>query len=113
MIKGAHQVQCSSIIPYSTGSIPRGNTPSLRSGTISWGDNQLQGWMFINFIALMMHYRIYAMLKSKDMQRKYSPGDVLVHLERVSRLKIGDEWKTSEIPRKSRIIIDSLDIPIM
>ncbi|WMT44424.1 MAG: hypothetical protein RE469_09505 [Cuniculiplasma divulgatum] len=45
----------------------------------------------INFIALMMHYRIYAMLKSKGMQRKYSPGDVLVHLERVNRLKIGDE----------------------
>ena len=76
-------------------------------------DHQLQGWMFINFIALMMHYRIYAMLKSKDMQRKYSPGDVLVHLERVNRLKIGDEWKTSEIPKKSRIIIDGLDIPIM
>ena len=76
-------------------------------------DHQLQGWMFINFIALMMHYRIYATLKSRDMQRKYSPGDVLVHLERVNRLRIGDEWKTSEIPRKSGIIIDSLDIPIM
>ena len=69
--------------------------------------------MFINFIALTMHYRIYVMLKSKDMQRKYSPGDVLVHLERVNRLKIGDEWKISEIPKKSRIIIDGLDIPIM
>ena len=76
-------------------------------------DYQLQGWMFINFIALMMHYRIYAMLNSKGMQRKYSPGDVLVHLERVNRLKLGDEWKTLEIPKKSRIIIDGLDIPIM
>ena len=26
-------------------------------------DHQLQGWMFVNFIALMLHYRIYAMLK--------------------------------------------------
>ena len=41
--------------------------------------------MFINFIAVMMHYRIHSMLKSKDMQRKYSPGDVLVYLERVNR----------------------------
>ena len=30
-------------------------------------DQQLQGWMFVNFMAVMMHYRIYAMLKSKDM----------------------------------------------
>jgi hypothetical protein len=28
-------------------------------------------------------------------------------------LKIGDEWKISEIPRKSKILIDSLEIPIM
>ncbi len=76
-------------------------------------DHQLQGCMFINFIALMMHYRIYAMLKSKGMQRKHSPGDVLVHLERVNRLKVGDEWQISEIPKKSRIIIDGLVIPIM
>ena len=76
-------------------------------------DHQLQGWMFINFIALMMHYRIYAMLKSKDMQRKYSTGDVLVHLERVNRLKIGDEWKISEIPKKSRIIINFVFCPEM
>ena len=40
-------------------------------------------------------------------------SDVLVHLEGVNRLKIGDEWKTSEIPKKSRIIIDGLDTPIM
>jgi hypothetical protein len=28
-------------------------------------------------------------------------------------LKIGDEWKLSEIPKKSREIIDALEIPIM
>ncbi len=76
-------------------------------------DHQLQGWMFINFIALMLHYRIYAILKSKDLQKKYSPGDILVHLERVNRLKIGEEWKTSEIPKKSKDIMDGLGIPIM
>jgi transposase len=76
-------------------------------------DHQLQGWIFTNFMALMLHYRIYAMLKSKNMQRKYSPQDVLVHLERMNKLKIGDEWKTSEIPKKSKIIIDGLGIPIM
>ena len=26
-------------------------------------DYQLQGWMFVNFIALILHYRIYSILK--------------------------------------------------
>jgi len=25
-------------------------------------DYQLQGWMFVNFMALILHYRIYSML---------------------------------------------------
>ena len=29
-------------------------------------DHQMQGWIFVNFIALMMHYRIYAMLRKHD-----------------------------------------------
>ena len=76
-------------------------------------DFQLQGWMFINFIALILHYRIYALLKSHDMLGKYSPMDLLEHLERISKLKIGDEWKISEIPGKSRTLIEGLEIPIM
>ncbi|MGC8483590.1 MAG: hypothetical protein ACP5OE_08110, partial [Thermodesulfobium sp.] len=76
-------------------------------------DHQLQGWMFVNFIALILHYRIYGVLKEKDMLKRYSPEDVIEHLERVSMLKIGEEWKISEIPKKSRDIIDELGIPIM
>ena len=76
-------------------------------------DFQPQGWMFINFIALILHYRIYTLLKSHEMLRKYSSMDLLEHLERKSKLKIGDEWKISEIPRKSRTLIEGLEIPIM
>ena len=76
-------------------------------------DYQMQGWMFVNFLALILHYRIYNLLKKHDLLRQYSPEDVMEHLERVSMLKIGDEWKLSEIPKKSRDIIESLEIPIM
>ena len=76
-------------------------------------DQQLQGWIFVNFIALILHYRIYNMLKEKGILKRYSPEDVIEHLERVDMLKIGDEWKISEIPKKSRDIIDALSIPVM
>ena len=76
-------------------------------------DQQVQGWIFVNFIALLMHYRIYALLRSKDLIRKYSPEDVLEHLGRVFMLKVGGAWIISDVPKKSRAVIEGLDIPIM
>jgi len=69
-------------------------------------DYQLQGWMFVNFMALILHYRIYSMLRQKDLLSRYSPVDVIKHLERISMIKINNEWRLSEIPKKSREIID-------
>ena len=51
-------------------------------------DHQMQGWMFVNFIALMMHYRIYAMLRKHNALSKYSVHDVIEHLERVQMLRM-------------------------
>lgn len=76
-------------------------------------DHAMQGWIFVNFIALMLHYRIYNILRKKNLLRAYSPGDVIRHLERISKLGIEDEWKTSEIPRKSRKIVEDLELHIM
>jgi transposase len=76
-------------------------------------DYQMQGWTFVNFLALILHYRIYSLLKKHDLLRRYSPEDVLEHLERANMLRIGEEWRMSEIPKKSRDIIDALEIPIM
>ena len=69
--------------------------------------------MFMNFIVLVLHYRMYSILKEKDMLKRYSPEDVIEHLESASMLKVGEEWKISEIHKKSRDIIDKLGIPII
>lgn len=76
-------------------------------------DYQMQGWMLVNFISLMLHYRIFNLLRKRGMLRHYSPRDVIEHLERISRLKIGEEWKYSEIPKKSRKIMEELDLHIV
>ena len=76
-------------------------------------DEGMQGWMFVNFIALMLLYRIYNILRKKDLLSRYSPRDVIEHLGRVHKLKAADEWKMSEIPKKSRKIIEDLELHIM
>lgn len=75
-------------------------------------DYQLEGWMFVNFIALLYYYKIYRLLCDYDLLKKYSPKDVLLHLSRIKKLQILNEWLTSEIPKKSRVITEKLKIAI-
>ncbi|MCL4358999.1 MAG: hypothetical protein M1463_02120 [Candidatus Thermoplasmatota archaeon] len=75
-------------------------------------DYRMQGRMFVNFLTLIIHNRIYGIPRGKNLLRKYSPVNVTEHLERVSMLKIGEEWKISEIPKHSREVIAKLDITI-
>jgi hypothetical protein len=73
-------------------------------------DFALEGWMFVNFIALLLYYKVYALLMSKDLLNNCSPKDVILHLSRVYKVKIGDDWVLSEIPKKPRLLIEKLGI---
>jgi transposase len=75
-------------------------------------DYQMEGWMFINFIALVFYYRLYKILADNSLLRRYTPNDVLIHLSRIYKLKIQNEWITSEIPKKTRDILGKLNMPI-
>ena len=61
----------------------------------------------------MLYYRIYNLLVSHSMLSKYSPMDVLEHLSRVQMLSVEGQWIMTEIPKKTREIIDKLEIPII
>ena len=76
-------------------------------------DYQLNGWLFVNFIAMMLYYRIYNLLVSHDILKKYSPMDVLGPPSRVQMLSIDGQRIMTEIPKKTREIINKLEIPII
>ena len=67
----------------------------------------------IDHVPKRWEFRIYSLLKKHDLLRRYSPEDILEHLERANMLKIGDEWRMSEIPKKSRKIFEDLGLYIM
>lgn len=75
-------------------------------------DSAMEGWMFVNFIALLLYYKVYGLLISRDALSKYSPKDVILHLSRVFNVKIGDNWVASEIPKKTRLLIEKLEIDL-
>ena len=72
----------------------------------------MEGWMFINHIALMLYYRIYKELIGRKLINNYAPVEILEYLDRVTKIKINNQWATAEIPKVSRKILDKLDFHI-
>ncbi len=46
-------------------------------------DSAMEGWMFVNFVALLLYYKVYGLLLSRDILSRCSPKDVILHLSRV------------------------------
>jgi hypothetical protein len=36
-------------------------------------DAHLEGWVFVNFISLLLYYRIYGVLLERDLLKMFSP----------------------------------------
>jgi hypothetical protein len=72
-------------------------------------DKQLEGFLFISFIALQFYYRIYGKLIEKDLLKNYSVQDVIEYLKRIHLMKIGDKTQLAEIPKKSRQLLEKLE----
>lgn len=47
-----------------------------------------------------------------NLLKKYSPKDILMHLNTIKRVKINQKWVIAEIPTKSKTILEKLEIPI-
>ena len=73
-------------------------------------DVQIEGWMFVNFISLVMYYRFYERLIQKGLLKKFSVKDVIMHLSRVYKIRVGDKWILAELPKHSRTLIEKLDL---
>jgi len=72
-------------------------------------DFQVEGWMFVNFVALLFYYQLRNVLVEHKLLARFSVLDVLVHLSRIYKIKIGDNWELSEIPKKTVKILEKLD----
>ena len=74
---------------------------------------QLEGWMFINYLAMVYWYRLYQLLKKNELLKKYSPMDLIRLMREIKKIKIGKEWFMGEYPKKYGELLDKLGIPIV
>ena len=66
--------------------------------TYTRSNEALEGWLFINHIALIFYYRLYKRLILHNSLKKYTPKDILMHLNTIKRVKINENWLIAEIP---------------
>jgi transposase len=72
----------------------------------------LEGWFFVNYIALIFYFRLYKHLVNYKALSKVSPKDVLLMLSEIKKVKINDSWVISEINSKNFTTLKKLDINI-
>ena len=73
-------------------------------------EQALEGWMFINMIALKWYYSILNLLKKKELDKEYSPMDLLLSLSELKKVKINNQWYDAEITKNTRRLLQSLNI---
>ena len=72
----------------------------------------VEAWAFINHISLMLTFLVYNLLRSKNQLSKYSVADFLAHMKYVHKIKVNNQWLTSEISGKTIKLLTCLDLHI-
>lgn len=80
--------------------------------TYMQNDEALEGWMFINHLALLIHHKIYQLLKEKNMLSKYSIRDFIEYLADVKKVKINDDWILEPIIKEQQKLLQSIGLSI-
>jgi hypothetical protein len=80
--------------------------------TYMQNDDALEGWMFINHLALLVHHKIYALLKENELISKYSVRDFITFLADVKKFKINQEWFIEPIVAEQKKILNKVNISI-
>jgi transposase len=76
--------------------------------TYMQNEDRLQGWMFINHIALQWYQQIYLLLKDRQLISKYSVRDFLMLLRDVRKVRINDQWYTAEFTKAVGKLLDKV-----
>lgn len=75
-------------------------------------DESFEGWMFINYLALVAYWRMLKVLVEKELLIKFSISDLIMHLSYIRKVKINGCWHLAEITDKTRRLLTKLECHI-
>lgn len=75
-------------------------------------EQTLEGWMFVNYIALHWYYSIYKLLVKNELNKKYSPTDFLLMLKEIRKVNIQNKWYNAEVIKRTSDLMSKIMLPI-
>ena len=75
-------------------------------------EETLQGWLFVNHLALLTVYRIYHLLVEQKLIAKYSINDFIEHLKEIRTIKSQNNWVLAEILKSTADLITKLNMKL-
>jgi transposase len=73
----------------------------------------LEGWLFVNFIAMLAYYKLFDKLRSAELLAKISPKDVIEFSKSICQMRVRGTWYRSEITSKTKKIFKKIGIGIL
>jgi transposase len=70
----------------------------------------LEGWLFVNFLAMLAYYKLFDRLRSAKLLAKISPKDVIERSKAIYQMRIRGEWSRMEMPVKAKRLYKTLGI---
>jgi transposase len=70
----------------------------------------LEGWMFINLVALKCYYATLNLLKKHELNRRFSPQDLFLFLSELKKVKINNDWHDTEATKKTSELLKNIGI---
>lgn len=80
--------------------------------TYMQNNEALEGWMFINHLALQVHHRIYDLLKTNNMLSKRSIRDFIEYLSDIRIIKVNDQWIMEPMVKEQKDLLKKLGLDI-
>jgi transposase len=70
----------------------------------------LEGWLFVNFLAMIAYYKLFDRLRSAKLLYKYSPKDIIENAKAIYQVRIRGIWHRSEITKKVKEVFTKIKI---
>ncbi len=85
---------------------------TILKADVSYMQNEetLNGWMFVNHIALQWYYIIYAMLVEHQLLAKYSVSHFTTLLKEHRKILIGDTWVEEPLLKQTQKMLTKLNV---
>jgi transposase len=70
----------------------------------------LEGWMFVNLVALKCYNTTLNLLKKHELNRRFSPQDLFLFLSELKKVKINKDWHNTESTKKTAELLKSIGV---